>query len=110
PNILNCDDASGNRSKKWNCHFNWCCQLAGLPFKQGSRDYNVHFLVTSNRTAPLETGGAIVNDIVSGVEQGIDAFDATMMEPVLAGGVVFCMEADNPMANELCSMIDVKRG
>ncbi|KAI8995792.1 hypothetical protein BC832DRAFT_517395, partial [Gaertneriomyces semiglobifer] len=65
PLIIFIDDASGNRSKKWNRHFNWFLQLAGLLYiyKETQQDYHTHFVCTSNRLEALEMGHAIVNDL-----------------------------------------------
>ncbi|KAI8826980.1 uncharacterized protein EV422DRAFT_502697 [Fimicolochytrium jonesii] len=108
PLILYCDDVSGNRSKKWNCHYNWCFQLAGLPFKYCQMDYNTHFIATSNCASPLDIGKLVVNDIRNGLERGVLAYDARLMEEVVVIGYTFCVEGDNPMHNELTSMIDIK--
>ncbi|KAI8996109.1 hypothetical protein BC832DRAFT_520421, partial [Gaertneriomyces semiglobifer] len=110
PLILFCDDVSGNVSKKWNAHYNWYMQLAGLPFEQTQLDYNVHFIATSNTLSPLQIGREVLQDIVDGIEKGIDAYDARRQEHVLAIGGVFLVECDNPMANELAATIDLRRG
>ncbi|KAI8995174.1 hypothetical protein BC832DRAFT_535958, partial [Gaertneriomyces semiglobifer] len=110
PLILFCDDVSGNVSKKWNANYNWYFQLAGLPFEYTQLDYNVHFLATSNTLSPLQIGREVLQDVVSGLEKGINAYDVMQREEILAVGGVFLIECDNPMANELAAGIDIRRG
>ncbi|KAI9097112.1 hypothetical protein DFS34DRAFT_594311 [Phlyctochytrium arcticum] len=109
PLILRVDDASGNRSKKWNCHYTWFMQLAGLPFHERQKDYHTHFLCTSNIASPLELGEPIVSSIVTGLEKGIDYFDAKTLKPVLVIGGVFPILGDNPMHCELTSTMMLQR-
>ncbi|KAI8999641.1 hypothetical protein BC832DRAFT_534096, partial [Gaertneriomyces semiglobifer] len=110
PLILFCDDVSGNVSKKWNAHYNWYFQLAGLPFEYTQLDYNVHFLATSDTLSPLQIGREVLQDVVSGLEKGINAYDVMQREEILAVGGVFLIECNNPMANELAAGIDIRRG
>ena len=58
-----CDDTSGNSSKKWNCHHSYLFTLAGLPRSEAAKEYNVHFLCTSNLARPLEMAEGVVNEI-----------------------------------------------
>lgn len=63
PIWLYCDDTSGNQSKKWNAHNSFLFTAAGLPLTETQREYNVHFLCTSNHAAPLEMLDAIVDQL-----------------------------------------------
>lgn len=54
PIWLYCDDTSGNLSKKWNEHNSYLFTPAGLPRAESSKEYNIHFLCTSNIAPPLE--------------------------------------------------------
>lgn len=63
PIWLYCDDTSGNLSKKWNCHNSWLFTPAGLPRSEAAKEYNVHFLCTSNLAPPLEMADGIVDQI-----------------------------------------------
>lgn len=63
PIDLYCDDTSGNRSKKWNEHNSFLFKLAGLPQSEACREYNVHFLATSNLARPLEMLDSVVDEI-----------------------------------------------
>ena len=60
---LYCDDTSGNLSKKWNKHNSFLWTPAGLPRAMAQRQYNVHFLATSNIAPPLEMLDGIVEQI-----------------------------------------------
>ena len=63
PIWLYCDDTSGNRSKKWNEHNSYLFILAGLPREEAQREYNVHFLCTSNLAPPLEMLDGVAEQI-----------------------------------------------
>ncbi len=63
PIWLYCDDVSGNQSKKWNKHHSFLFSPAGLPRVQFQKEYNVHFLCTSNLASPLEMMDHIVEQL-----------------------------------------------
>ena len=58
-----CDDTSGNSSKKWNKHNSFLFNLAGLPKEEVHKEYNIHFLCTSNVAPPLEMSEGIVKQL-----------------------------------------------
>lgn len=60
---LYCDDTSGNLSKKWNAHNSFLFTAAGLPRVEAQKEYNVHFLSTSNLAPPLEMLDGIVEQL-----------------------------------------------
>jgi hypothetical protein len=60
---LYCDDTSGNSSKKWNAHNSFLFSLAGLPRSEAAKEYNVHFLTTSNIAAPLEMAEGVTAQV-----------------------------------------------
>lgn len=63
PIWLYCDDTSGNLSKKWNAHNSFLFSLAGLPRSEAAKEYNVHFLSTSNIAPPLEMAEGILQQV-----------------------------------------------
>lgn len=63
PLWLYCDDTSGNQSKKWNEHNSFLFTLAGLPREEVSKQYNIHFLCTSNLAPPLEMLDGVVEQL-----------------------------------------------
>ena len=63
PLWMYCDDVSGNRSKKWNKHNSFLFTPAGLPRSEVHKEYNVHFLATSNIAPPLEMLDGIVEQL-----------------------------------------------
>ena len=63
PLWMYCDDTSGNTSKKWNEHNSYLFTLAGLPREQAEKEYNVHFLCTSNKAPPLEMLDGVLDQI-----------------------------------------------
>lgn len=60
---LYCDDTSGNLSKKWNKHNSFLWTPAGLPRRLAQKQYNVHFLSTSNIAPPLEMMDGVVTQL-----------------------------------------------
>jgi hypothetical protein len=58
-----CDDTSGNKSKKWNKHNSILFSAAGLPREEAQKEYNIHFLATSNQAPPLEMMDGFVEQI-----------------------------------------------
>ena len=58
-----CDDTSGNLSKKWNEHNSFLFTAAGLPRTEAQKEFNIHFLSTSNIAPPLEMLDGIVEQL-----------------------------------------------
>ncbi|KAF7329338.1 hypothetical protein MKEN_00195000 [Mycena kentingensis (nom. inval.)] len=84
-----CDDTSGNTSKKWNKHNSFLFTAAGLPRKYVHREYNIHFLATSNVAPVLEMFDGIVDQLEFGpamlfATEGFEAFNAII--PRMARG------------------------
>lgn len=63
PIWLYCDDTSGNLSKKWNEHNSFLFTPAGLPRTEAQKEYNIHFLSTSNLAPPLEMMDGIIQQL-----------------------------------------------
>lgn len=63
PIWLYCDDTSGNVSKKWNEHNSFLFTPAGLPREHAQKEYNIHYLSTSNIAPPLEMLDGIVEQL-----------------------------------------------
>ena len=63
PIWLYCDDTSGNLSKKWNEHNSFLFTAAGLPRAEAQKEFNVHFLSTSNLAPPLEMLDGVVDQL-----------------------------------------------
>ncbi|KAL1677158.1 hypothetical protein EV122DRAFT_214798 [Schizophyllum commune] len=97
-----CDDVSGNTSKKWNKHTSWLFTAAGLPRRLVHREYNVHFMTTSNIVSPLEMAEGVVAQIEEAQKHGIWAYDAKEHDYVLLIPSIFALLGDNPMQSELC--------
>ncbi|KAH9482828.1 hypothetical protein JR316_0004928 [Psilocybe cubensis] len=105
PLWLYCDDTSGNQSKQWNEHNSYLFTLAGLPRDQLAKEYNIHFICTSNVARPLEMLEGVVNQIKSAQETGIWAWDCVYNEVVLAYPAAFAFLGDNPMQSEFACHI-----
>ena len=63
PIWMYCDDTSGNLSKKWNEHNSFLFTAAGLPRTEAQKEFNIHFLSTSNIAPPLEMLDGIVEQL-----------------------------------------------
>ncbi|KAK0462782.1 hypothetical protein IW261DRAFT_1613923 [Armillaria novae-zelandiae] len=108
PLWLYCDDTSGNVSKKWNKHNSFLFTPAGLPRSESQKDYNVHFLSTSNIAPPLEMLDGIVQQLEEAQDQGIWAWDCHLNEAVLVIPMVLAMLGDNPMQSEFACHIGLR--
>ncbi|THU93269.1 hypothetical protein K435DRAFT_829530 [Dendrothele bispora CBS 962.96] len=103
-----CDDTSGNMSKKWNKHNSFLFTPAGLPRSESHKEYNVHFLCTSNIAPPLEMLDGIVEQLELAEENGIWAWDCELNEPVLVLPFVLALLGDNPMQSEFAAHIGLR--
>lgn len=57
------DDTSGNLLKKWNEHNSYLFTPAGLPRSKAQKEYNIHFLSTSNLAPPLEQMDGVIDQL-----------------------------------------------
>ena len=105
PIWLYCDDTSGNSSKRWNKHNSFLFTAAGLTHDQVHLDYNVHFICTSNIASPLEMLEGIVDELNTGQQLGLWAWDCVFQDAVLLIPSVFALLGDNPMQSELSSHV-----
>ncbi|EED83930.1 predicted protein [Postia placenta Mad-698-R] len=105
---LYCDDTSGNLSKKWNAHNSFLFTAAGLPRVEAQKEYNVHFLSTSNLALPLEMLDGVIDQLHNTQENGIWAWDSSTQEPILVIPFVLAMLGDNPMQSEFACHIGMR--
>ncbi|KAI0071553.1 hypothetical protein K474DRAFT_1712363 [Panus rudis PR-1116 ss-1] len=105
PIWLYCDDTSGNVSKRWNKHNSFLFTAAGLPRCFIHKEYNIHFLSTSNSAPPLEMLDGIVQQLRECQEHGIWAWDSLENEWALLIPSVLALLGDNPMQSELACHI-----
>ncbi|KAF8527809.1 hypothetical protein JB92DRAFT_3107408 [Gautieria morchelliformis] len=104
PVRLYCDDTSGNMSKKWNKHNSFLFTPAGLEREHAQKEYNVHFLSTSNIAPPLEMLEGIVTQLSACQAEGIWALDCVYGEMVLVLVWILALLGDNPMQSDMaCS-------
>lgn len=121
PVWLYCNDTSGNLSKKWNEHNSVLMTPAGLPQEYSQKEYNIHFLSTSNIVPPLEMMDGVVEQLEyvlfnyslflylnlrrRAQTDGIWAWDCQYNEAVLVIPFVLALLGDNPMQSEFaCHM------
>ncbi|KAK1231629.1 hypothetical protein PQX77_005252 [Marasmius sp. AFHP31] len=107
---LYCNDTSGNTSKRWNEHNSFLFTAAGLNRTNVSKEYNIHFLCTSNSAPPLEMMDGVVDQIQDGQTHGIWAWDGEkgFDEPVLLIPGVLALLGDNPMQSEFACHIGLR--
>ncbi|THH26571.1 hypothetical protein EUX98_g7617 [Antrodiella citrinella] len=103
-----CDDTSGNMSKKWNEHNSVLVTPAGLPRHEAQKEYNVHFLCTSNLAPPLEMMDGVVEQLEQAQDEGVWAWDCELNEPVLLVPFVLALLGDNPMQSEFACHIGLR--
>ncbi|KAI0638455.1 hypothetical protein C8Q77DRAFT_1188202 [Trametes polyzona] len=108
PLWMYCDDTSGNLSKKWNEHNSVLITAAGLPREHAQKEYNIHFLTTSNIAPPLEMMDGVVDQLRSCQKDGVWAWDCTFNEPVLVIPSVLALLGDNPMQSEFACHIGLQ--
>jgi hypothetical protein len=94
-----CDDTSGNVSKKWNEHNSFLFTLTGLPGHETSKEFNIHFLYTSNLAPPLKMLDGVIDQLEyvtwylmvgfclssfrATQNKGVWAWDCVFKEPIL---------------------------
>ncbi|CAK5266203.1 unnamed protein product [Mycena citricolor] len=105
PMWLYCDDTSGNLSKKWNKHNSFLMTPAGLNRHESQKEFNIHFLCTSNLAPPLEMMDGVVEQLENSQENGIWAWDIVLQETVLVIPEVLALLRDNPMQSEFACHI-----
>ncbi|KAJ3858427.1 hypothetical protein EV359DRAFT_52231, partial [Lentinula novae-zelandiae] len=108
PIWLYCDNTSGNSSKRWNAHNSFLFTAAGLPCSEASKEYNVHFLATSNSAPPLEMLNGIADQLQDCQENGIWAWDLKTQSRVLLLVCVLALLGDNPMQSEFACHIGLQ--
>ncbi|KAK7007081.1 hypothetical protein R3P38DRAFT_3325555 [Favolaschia claudopus] len=108
PMWVYCDDTSGNVSKKWNEHNSFLMTPAGLPRAEAQKEYNIHFLCTSNLAQPLEMLDGIVEQLEQAQGDGIWVWDTEHNEPVLVIPEVLALLGDNPMQSEFACHIGLR--
>ncbi len=124
PIWMYCNDTSGNISKKWNKHNSFLFTPAGLARSETHKEYNIHFLCTSNLAAPLEMLDGIADQIAyifihrSGLllkkhssiaeKAGVEAWDCHFEEEVLTIPWVVALLGNNPMQSEFACHIGLR--
>lgn len=104
PLIMYSDDASGNRSKKFNKFDIWAMKLAGLPNGENNKLTSIHFIAASNNVSAVHMSGEIVKDLKD-LEKGIVMYDGHVHQNVLVIAPVICFICDNVRASELVNHI-----
>ncbi|KAF8180489.1 hypothetical protein K438DRAFT_1908238 [Mycena galopus ATCC 62051] len=108
PKLGNPWRAKANGSRVWNEHNSFLVTPAGLPREESQKEYNIHFLSTSNIAPPLEMMDGIVEQLDEAQENRIWAWDVVFNEPVLVIPDVLALLGDNPMQSEFACHIGLR--
>ena len=100
PLLLYTDDASGNKSKKWNKFDCWCFLLPGMPRHENAQLHNIHFITCSNQVAVPDMASPVVADLKM-LEKGMVTYDACLKKDVLLLAPTMAIRSDNPRHSEL---------
>jgi len=116
-----CDDRSGNVLKKWNEHNSFLFTLAGLPGYKTSKEFNIHFICTSNLAPPLDMLDGVVDQLEyvallfiwlslyltlrTAQREGVWAWDCVHKEPILVFPSVLALLEDNLMQSKFACHI-----
>lgn len=104
PGILFIDDMSGNVSKQWNKHYSVYFSNGALPYEEIEKEYNTHFVCTSQTADPLEMMDAVCEMAQKNREAGgIRSYDSLFHEEVMVLWYLCIIACDNPMGADLCS-------
>ncbi|KAF8987533.1 hypothetical protein BDZ89DRAFT_912158, partial [Hymenopellis radicata] len=79
---------------------------AGLDRSESQKDFNVHFLATSNIAPPLEMLDGIAEQITEAQESGIWAWDCQGEGEAIP--FVLALLGDNPMQSEFACHIGMR--
>ncbi|KAJ7787780.1 hypothetical protein B0H14DRAFT_2629030 [Mycena olivaceomarginata] len=105
--IIDVFDHATNQSAAWEYTNpvlgNHCFLMTpvGLPREEAQKEYNIHFLCTSNLAHPLEMVDGIVDQLEKAQGDGIWVWDIELNEPVLVIPEVLALLGDNPMQRKL---------
>ncbi|KAK6985105.1 hypothetical protein R3P38DRAFT_2805837 [Favolaschia claudopus] len=80
----------------------------GLSRAEAQKEYNIHFLCTSNLAQPLEMLDGIVEQLEEAQGNGIWVWDIEHNEPVLVIPEVLALLGDNPMQREFACHIGLR--
>ncbi|KAF4584957.1 hypothetical protein EYR40_001783 [Pleurotus pulmonarius] len=81
---------------------------AGLPRVEAQKEFNIHFLSTSNLAPPLEMLDGIIDQLEHAQKDGIWAWDCVYNEPILVIPMVLALLGDNPMQSEFACHIGMR--
>ncbi|KAL9935445.1 hypothetical protein V8E36_005793 [Tilletia maclaganii] len=100
-------DLSGNRSKRWNKHLAYYVQSAAIEAEKPGADATIRLFTVSDKASAQEICEALVEELQELNHQGAICWDSQRQESVIVYAHVGVMIADNPMAAELASNIDL---
>ncbi|KAF9493187.1 hypothetical protein BDN71DRAFT_1591205 [Pleurotus eryngii] len=75
---------------------------------QAQKEYNIHFLSTSNLAPPLEMLDGIVEQLEQAQANGIWSWDCIYGEPILVIPMILALLGDNPMQSEFACHIGLR--
>ncbi|CAD6885255.1 unnamed protein product [Tilletia caries] len=105
PIIMQCDDLSGARSKKWNLHYQLTFQNGALSPSVLAEEGNLHLFAVTTTASPLDLVCEFVRQLRSTFLQPIKVWDVLHKTEVRVRPFLYLVLADNVMASVLCSHI-----
>ncbi|KAL9935050.1 hypothetical protein V8E36_006126 [Tilletia maclaganii] len=105
PIIVQCDDLSGVRSKKWNIHYALSFQNAALSPAAMAKEANIHMFSVSSFATPLEMVTEFVKQLSNAYKQPFEVWDSLLRRMVRVRPYPLLVLADNVMAATLCSHV-----
>ncbi|KAK4698294.1 hypothetical protein P7C70_g7986, partial [Phenoliferia sp. Uapishka_3] len=103
PLILFTDDASGNRSRKWNKHWVFYTTNGALTRKLQDLEANIRFLAASPSADALEMCEAVVKELNEIFMEPITVYDCSLKMFVRVRVFLIFIIGDNPMMSDLAS-------
>ncbi|KAK4702571.1 hypothetical protein P7C70_g3650, partial [Phenoliferia sp. Uapishka_3] len=103
PLILFTDDASGNRSRKWNKHWVFYTTNGALARKLQDLEANIRFLAASPSADALEMCEAVVKELNEIFSEPIVVYDCSLQMLVRVRVFLIFVIGDNPMMSDLAS-------
>ncbi|KZP32683.1 hypothetical protein FIBSPDRAFT_907278 [Athelia psychrophila] len=100
------DNVSRNSTKQWNVHYCSYASNAALPRSKIEKEANIHFVVTSPHTSPMELIQAI-NDVIkkTGGTTPLKVWHGSRGCFILLRPWILFLPGDNLMQAELCSHV-----
>ncbi|KAL9932455.1 hypothetical protein V8E36_008572 [Tilletia maclaganii] len=103
--VIQCDDLSGVRYKKWNIHYAVSFQNAALQPDELRKESNIHLFAVRPHATPMEMIAAFIDQCSKAYATPVQVWDSLLMRMVRLRPFPLLILADNVMAATLCSHV-----